>query len=91
MGSLDEWEVEPLLILLSIHVSLNASSGKGSKGAIEVMRRGGGGREDFKGQEEGNTYDKNVVFPTSASPKSKIITSGGSAMPTHHSLLTKKI
>jgi hypothetical protein len=36
---------------------------------------------------EGDTYDKNVVFPTSVSPKSKIVTSGGSAMPTHNPLL----
>jgi uncharacterized protein (UPF0212 family) len=33
MGSLDKWEVEPLLILLSIHVSLVSSSEKASKGA----------------------------------------------------------
>jgi hypothetical protein len=33
MGSLDKWEVEPLLILLSIHVSLVSSSEKESKGA----------------------------------------------------------
>ena len=33
MGSLDKWELEPLLILLSIHVSLVSSSEKESKGA----------------------------------------------------------
>jgi hypothetical protein len=39
---------------------------------------------------EGATYDKNVVFPTSASPKSNILTSGGPAIPIHLSQLERK-
>jgi hypothetical protein len=46
----------------------------------EVTRPGGGVTK--RGPvNRGGPYDKNVVFPISASPKSKIVTSGVSAMP----------
>jgi hypothetical protein len=48
--------------------------------------RGSGMRDDYKKWKGDCSYDKNVVFPTSASPSSRILTSGGSAIPTRHPL-----
>ena len=74
IGSLDEWDLKPLLILL-IYLSARLQAGK------QVTRRGSGVIERYKLWKMEGTYDKNVVLPHSASPKSKIVTPGASAIP----------
>lgn len=49
----------------------------------ENLRRGGVGSGVGNQRERGKTNEKNVDFPTSASPNNKIVTSGVSAMFTH--------
>jgi hypothetical protein len=80
MGCLDEWESGPLLILLTIGMSqIQARSGQ-QRGSI-TRQGSGAGKGSLGSRKRGATHDRNVVFPTCASPNMRIVTSGGSAIP----------